>query len=63
VSAAHYASGQVAVGDHDGDGRGDIAVIGSALDVYPSGPTRGAAPSVSIAAPEGEQFAMVVGSR
>ncbi len=63
VSAAHYASGQVAVGDHDGDGHADLSVIGSTLSVFPRGPTRGGAPGASIAAPEGEQFAAVIGSR
>ena len=63
VSASHYESGNVALGDHDGDGRADVTVVGTALDVYLSRPTRGAAPSLAIAAPDDEHFVLVTGSR
>jgi len=63
VRVDHYASGQLALGDHDGDGRADLSVLGSAIQVFPSGPSRGPSPSLSLAAPAGEQFSTVVGSR
>jgi hypothetical protein len=64
VSAAHYASGQVAVGDHDGDGRADVTLLGRGANVYRSQPGPDwLAPGALITAREGEWFSSVVGSR
>lgn len=48
---------------HDSGGRADVAIVGTALDVYCPRPTRRASRSLSVAAPENERFAAVAGSR
>jgi hypothetical protein len=64
VGTEHYGAGQVAVGDYDGDGRADLALVERGAAVYLSRPGPAwLTPNASIAALAGEWFSSVVGSR
>lgn len=63
ATSAHYGPEQMAVGDFDGDGRTDVAVLGEGMLVYRSDPTRGALePAATIVAPGDGSIAAIAGS-